>query len=264
MQAIGFWQGVKRTWRDAVGFVRDRVELVAVMMLLVLAWRGIMLGLVKTPIAPGGISTAATLGRSLLQLTAICVGAIAQAGLSIQVIRYVLIDDKQQARIPFFAKPLRRSIIIAFQIGFFFVAGMIVLTGVMFLFRHAAAPHFTRPAFITAFVLFVCAAFYIGMRLCLLYCGAALDQPTRWGIAWRDTEGHFWQIALTYVVTALPIYVLMLCIGAGVRFAMAAHAEAQYLALPIQALITTILIVIGAACTAQLYRRFAKQLCLVS
>lgn len=90
----------------------------------------------------------------------------------------------------------------------------------------------------------------------------AIGGTMQWRASWTDTRGHFWRIVISHLLTALPIQIGVVStfiVYRALSTVLDANALAYLLAFGLPLFAATGLIV-GAACSCWLCRRFAQTL----
>jgi hypothetical protein len=280
MEAISFGQVVRNSWRDAWGFFRDRLgtSLVVTLLLLLLTYVGLTLSPRLGP------SVQADLHPSLLRGLVAGLLVIAQAalkmGLTVQICRYVLLDDASR-HAPFFGKPFWRYVGTALAagltgagIGFVMVLIAVIAAAVLILGTHGVHfdPHqmplgLTLALIVVLSIALIVTIVLIFVPMTLLLVHAAANRKFNWRAARHDARGHFWSVLGAFFVTSLPVWILSLPALLSIPMSLHAWQDAGnpqtgvwYAATFSQTLLSLLILFISSSCSAWLYRRFTDQL----
>lgn len=280
MEAISFGQVVRNSWRDAWGFFRDRLgtSLGVTLLLLLLTY----VGLTLSPHLDLSIQDGQrpSLWHGLLAGVLVIVQAALKMGLTVQICRYVLLDEASR-HAPFFGKPFWRYLGTALAagltgagIGIVIVIAAVIAAIVFMLGAHGTHldPRQMPPGLTLALIVVLSIALIVIMVLIfvpmtLLLAHAAANRRFNWRAARHDGRGHFWSVLSAFFVTNLPAWILsipaLLSIPLSLHIspdAPSTQTGAWYAATLSQTLLSLLLLFVSASCTAWLYRRYADQL----
>jgi hypothetical protein len=258
MEAATFWHCVRDAWTDAWKIVVRRPIAVAIALAVLLVANAVPVTLnhIYGPIPPTGVSR-------LVQTMTVLVRTAVMIALTVTVMQQIVLGERELRAGDVFGKEFWRYLRFSFLIGIAFCVGASVLIGSgFFLFYVLGIRHgIWLPLILFGSIAF-CLIFFVATRLSLLFCHVAIGGTTRWRATWSDTRGHFWRIAASHFLTALPMQVVAICIfflGRAVFRGIDADAQAYLFAIA-QAFYAVVGMIVGAACSCWLYRRFAQTL----
>ena len=256
MESITFRQCVKGAWQDTWRVTRERPTMVLVFFAVFLAVYDVQLHMqfaVVRAAAAGEAHAAAPLASRLFVLLQWLTIAV----LSVQVMRHALLGCEAARLSGFFDRDFWRYLGVGtVMMGLAVAVGALVVGVVAFLMPKAHV--------ILALVMggAVCAALFMFVRLSLLFCHVATGGRICWRAAWDDTHGHFWNMSLTHVVAALPMFGvgLVLLIVENIALSIAGLEGAPALLAFGNAFWSVVGGMLGSACSVWLYRRYAERM----
>jgi hypothetical protein len=260
MESVTFGQCVKGAWRDAWRFVQRRPVLV--LTIFVAAWIG---GGVESVLHPDGQPPFRPITYVPLGLFVLLKSAIFSVPV-VQTLRFVLLGAREAQPAPLFGRDFWRYVGFTYAMTFLFMVMVLipfpVILGAVVLLheqRHGVVSHLIVILVLCAGVLAAfCLVFFVGTRLSLLSTQIAIGRAVLWGPTWADTRGHCWSILTTHMVATLPI--LAVAIPLAIASAFAPPHAVLGLSVLVQALSVVASLVVGAACAAWIYRRYAVSL----
>lgn len=253
MQQMTFMECVKRAWVSAgEAFTRmPAVMLGAFALYAVLGW----LALAGRPMPGEGDVPSA--GLVLLGNLASIFNALVYLWFTLKVYRFVLLGERTAPIMPNGARPMLRMLGLGVLMMLFFIgtgAGLWL----------ALNPHSEASA---AFLALIVAAIwaFIGVRVSLLYPALAIGGRFSLAAAWRDTQGHFWNLFGVSCVAALPLLAcgVIALIGMGLAGISPAIVQTPgwFTALAImQSVANLAFALLTSTALAWLYRRYANAL----
>ena len=267
MESVTFHQCVKGAWRDSWRYLQHQPAMA--LSFLLGAWLSQWIEAVLVPdrTLPFRLITYVPLG--VFELLKIALFSV----LTIQAMRFVLLEKREVVEAPFFASSYWRYLGITF--GMALVLMIIVILGIALgigrgstfaviamlafsLQRHGVAV--LVPVVMGASVaVAVCAGGFLLGRFSLLSTHAAIGGAVRVRDAWADTHGHYWSIVLTQFGALVPVLVVWLLLTA-LQATARRHGLGAMNGLG-AALVYVGTLCVGAACSAWLYRRYANALC---
>ncbi|MBN3858480.1 hypothetical protein G3N59_34340 [Paraburkholderia sp. Ac-20340] len=253
MQQMTFMECVKRAWASAWQTVTHMpaVVLGAFAIYAVLGW----LALAGRPIPGEGDmpSTALILAGNIASLF----NALVYLWFTLKVYRFVLLGERTAPLMPNGARPMLRMLGLGVLMMLFFIgtgAGLWLMLS-------------PRTAASELFLALVVAAIWmiVGVRVCLLYPALAIGERFSLGAAWRDSQGHFWNLLGVSCVAALPLIVCAALVLIGMGHAGISPAVVQtpgwFTALAImQSVANLAFALVTSSALAWLYRRYANAL----
>ncbi|MFL9870041.1 hypothetical protein [Paraburkholderia megapolitana] len=276
MESITIGRCFTGAWKDAASALRCRPLVVFIIFILLLMASYVQNALTLFVSSPEVMAIAAYgtwtiyLLTGILSLTQLC----AFAGLSMQVQRYTVLGADAARSAVFFNKPFWKFIGLSLLLWLLFVvatgAGFNALVLMLSLGRSTdqgfLADHGTDLAWSAVLLPLFVIGLLVSIRLSVLLCHVATGGRVLWRAAWRDTRGHVWKIALTYLLTGLPMFVILIvyAVFKGVSIAILLGygiGDSILVCLSVvEALWVLFAIALGAACSAWVYRRFASTL----
>lgn len=258
MGAMAFWECVRETWVEAARFIRHRPLVVASAFAILLVCNAVPLALTGAygPVPPGSAS-------KLVQWIATSVRLAAVVALSIQVMRYVILGERESHLRRVFGTEFWRYVGLSFVIGIGSIVVALLVVGIGYFLTHSFKAYFGR-ASLQLFlwgVIALCVIIFLAVRFSLLFCHVAIGRTARWRASWNDTRGHFWRIIVSHVLAGLPVELCL--IGGSALIATlgsAGKSKHPYLVAIVLSLFTSVGLVVGSACASWLYRRFARTL----
>ncbi|WP_322070437.1 hypothetical protein [Paraburkholderia bannensis] len=253
MQQMTFMECVKRAWASAGEAITrmPAVMLGAFVLYAALGW----LALAGRPM-PGEGDMPST-GLVLLGNLASIFNALVYLWFTLKVYRFVLLGEHSTPFLPNGARPMLRMLGLGVLMMLFFIA-----TGAGLWI--ALTPHNVASELFLALVVAVIWMF-VGVRVCLLYPALAIGERFSLGAAWRDTQGHFWNLLGVSCVAALPLLVCGVVVLIGMGLVGISPAVVQtpgwYTALAImQSVANLAFALLTSSALAWLYRRYANAL----
>lgn len=259
MGAIAFWECVRDSWTEAARFIRSRRLTVAAVFAILFACNAVPIAVneVYGPMLSGGLS-------KFVQWVVTAVRLVVMLALSIQVMRDIMLGERELHPRRVFGKQFWRYLGLSFVIG---VGGMVMtalLVGIGFLLTRSFKGYFGGTGLQLAMwsAIAVCVVSFVATRFSLLFCHVAIGGTLRWRAAWNDTRGHFWRIVVSHILTALPVEVCLVGVFLLVRLMSGTTVKLipPYLVATVLSLFTCAGLVIGATCASWLYRRLARTL----
>ncbi|PTB22691.1 hypothetical protein C9I57_02730 [Trinickia symbiotica] len=189
---------------------------------------------------------------------------IAMIALPVHVMHDFMQGERGAGRISIFGKEFWRYCLVALSLGIPCVLfALLVIGGSSFALRANGFHRFQMVAFLLAIACVVfLLAFFVCARFSLLFCHVASGGKIRWRAAWHDTRGHCWRIVTSQFLTGLPVPLAIVVAFFMARFWVVTLAPESlpYVFSLGQSLMLVIALIVGAACSCWLYRRFAATL----
>jgi len=265
MQSITLSECFRGAWRDTGRALQKMPLLILVIFVLLLAAECFRDRLQISSQLSAESSSKVVFG--LFSFGIAILSAIVASILSVKVIRYSLFGDTP----PNGDGALRRYLLLLLitTVGFivFLLAAVAVIVGLIFAMKRGGFAHGSTRQMLTIsaliYALAICAGIFVCGRLSLLFPHAAAGGKLLWRHAWQDTRGHFWVVIATFFLTTLPIMIVSGSLGF-LRLYAVTHFDASGLTYDIAAFLssaaTVLSVVTAGACSAWVYRRFAREL----
>lgn len=264
MEAITSTQCAAGAWRDGLNAVRSRplLYLVIFVMSLVVgfvnyhAMQGIGLSRLAGKAPPPSPWMTLAYGLAVVQ-------AYAFSMIGMHAIRHVVLGATVAEANPVQVNwQVRRYFWTNCQIGLITVPLLIIAITMLILGRFTRFGGSTRAVLLTVGLLLCLAAIYVAIRLWLIAAQVALGRPKRWGLAWRDTRGHFWSIWGAFALTVLPFVgiAIVLAILWGIFRRWLEPEDMAFSAIVLRSVLATLFVSVLAALHGWMYRRYADNL----
>ncbi|WP_201644234.1 hypothetical protein [Paraburkholderia metrosideri] len=200
----------------------------------------------------------------LLQWITTSVRLVVMLSLSIQVMRDVMLGERELTPRRVFGREFWRYLGLSFAIGVGCIVIAVLLVGVGFLLTRSFKGYFGGAGLqlVMWSAIALCVISFVATRLSLLFCHVAIGRSLRWRAAWNDTRGRFWRIIVSHVLAALPVEVGLVGVFVLIHLTLGTSVKLTppYLAAMVLSLFTCAGLVIGATCACWLYRRLARTL----
>jgi hypothetical protein len=256
MESITFEKCVKGAWRDGCRYVRHRPALVAV--IFVIAWLAPFVETVLRPDKLPPFRLIAYIPLGAFELFKLALFSV----LTVQAVRFVLLGKPEADAEPLISRNYWRYLGFACGLLLLFLAivaiAMVLAFGVVFLLaRHHIRSPILVPIVVGGSGLIAAGiGMFLGARLSLLCTQVAIGGAARVRDSWIDTRGHCWSIWMTLTVTVVPLLAVSRVVVASEAVAQQ-HSLAGVVAFG-GALAEAAGLCVGAACSAWLYRRYAR------
>lgn len=259
MGAMAFWECVRQAWVDAAKFVRSNPFVVIAAFAILLACNAISIELSRLY----GLTSPGFTAK-FIQWIVMPVRFAVMIALPIQVMRYVMLGERESRPRSIFGKQFWRYFGLSLAIGFGCLVIGALVVGIGFSLTHPFKKYLGG----TGLQLFVwgtialCVVIFIAIRFSLLFCHVGIGRAIRWRASWRDTRGHFWRIAVSHMLALAPLEVFLIGLFALLRAwsGMGTRPTSLYPIAIVVSLFSSLGMVVGATCACWLYRRFARVL----
>ena len=256
MESLTLGACVQGAWLDAFSFIRRNPTIVIVMFAAWIVSMVFTTWLAQPPFIP--ISA-----WHLLRAVTTIVRSAVIVVLSMRVMQWAVLGDREAGSIPMFGKAFWRysglAIVIALS---FIVVALLVFVGRWLLSRFAVIGGVGNSLPITLqVVVTVGLVGFLWARVSLLFCHAAIGRRGRWRASWNDTRGRAWQIVLARFLVGLPVVigVIGLVLLTWLQRDMLSTTW-RYLIPVVICGLSSVGLVADATCSSLLYRQFAKEL----
>jgi hypothetical protein len=253
---MAFWECFRQAWVGAAGFVRRRPFTVVAAIALFFACNVVSIRL------NGAMPLDA--GSKFLRWVIALVQLAAMIALSIQTMRYVMLDEHESRPGRGLGKPFWRYVGLSVIVGMGWLIIAALVVGMGFSVTHRFPDHFgsTAAQLVVWGLIAACIASFVTIRFSLLFCQVAIGRSMRWRAAWKDSRGHFWRIILSHILVALPFELCLFGVFALLRKSSgtAVNPGSPYLVAFIFTFFLAVGLIVASTCSSWLYRRYAQRL----
>ncbi|WP_144140334.1 hypothetical protein [Paraburkholderia sp. BCC1884] len=256
METATFWRCARDAWVDAWKIISRRPTWVAIAATALLVANTL-------PITLNHLDGSAVHASRLLPSVTLLARSVVMVALSVTVMQQIMLGEPELRLSSMFGKEFRRYFRVSAMLMLALVAvGVVLIGGGTVAFRALGLRHavWFEALLLGAIIVFLC--IFVFTRFSLLFCHVAIGGDMKWRAAWKDTRGHFWRIALSHLLTGLPVGIcaIGLLLLARVAFRSLDTVTVAYVVAIVQSLFTVVGLVAGSACSCWLYRRFALKL----
>ena len=252
MEQLTFGTCVKRSWISTWQAIVQMPGLVLGVFVVITCTSLLSVSFHQPP-SGADLDPATATGHAFARLALSILQLVVCGCLTIKVNRFVLLGEGTQPLVPLGGKPLGRHLLFTLGVG----VGTVVITIGAAILAHQAQS--AKLALIGVPVLL--AYLFIIVRLSLIYPAVALGSRLTLRAAWKDSRGHFWNIASMGLIAYLPLFIIWIAaLLVGGKALLTALLEGSVVANVVQAFVSTVFLVLSGAVMSWVYRRYANGL----